>query len=43
MLWTLNLLPFKFWNQLQSFEQKIENENILRKREHSTIKNDTLP
>jgi hypothetical protein len=41
MLW--KLLQFGFRIQLQSFEQKVENKNILRKWEHSMINNDTLP
>jgi hypothetical protein len=32
-----------FQIRIQSFKQKIENENILQKHGHSTIKNDILP
>jgi hypothetical protein len=39
----LTLLQFEFQIQLQSFEQKIKNKNILRKRKHSMIGNNTLP
>jgi hypothetical protein len=39
----LTLLQFEFQIWLPSFEWKIKNKNILRKRKHSTIESSTLP
>jgi hypothetical protein len=43
MLWKLNFIKILVSNSITEFEQKIENENILRKKEHSMIKKVTLP
>jgi hypothetical protein len=43
MLWKLNFIIILISNSIIEFERKIENKNNLRKRKHSTIKNDTFP
>jgi hypothetical protein len=43
MLWKLNFITSWVSNSVTEFERKIENENDLQEREHSMIKNGTLP